>query len=114
MGTKLSFKIGKKEYKNLYEFWGEKITDYFLENFKKDKEKVLLNLASVEYSKVIDRKKLSENGMKIIDVDFKTSKNGVEKIVAIFAKRARGDMANWIIKSRIEKSSEIKYFKEDG
>jgi cytoplasmic iron level regulating protein YaaA (DUF328/UPF0246 family) len=51
-------------------------------------------LASVEYSKVINKKKILESGAEILDIDFKISKNGTEKIIAIFAKRARGDMAN--------------------
>lgn len=114
MGTKISFKIGKREYKNLYEFWGEKITDYLCDKFRKDKEKILLNLASVEYFKVIDRKKIEQKGVKIIDVDFKIKKGNELKTIAIFAKMARGEMANWIIKNKISSEKDLEKFNENG
>ncbi len=109
MGTKISFKIGKESFSNLYGFWSEKISKKINEELKK--EKVVLNLASVEYSKVLDRKKI--NG-KIIDVDFLIQKNNQEKIIAIYAKKARGQMANWIIKNRVEKIDDLKKFKNFG
>ena len=114
MSTKVSLKIGKSIYKNLYDFWREKITFYLLEKFNEKKERVLVNLASMEYSKVIDRTILVDNGVDILDIDFKVSKNGIEKIIAIFAKRARGDMANWIIKNKIKEKNDIKKFSVDN
>ena len=122
MGTRISFSTAEnKEYKNLYDFWGELLTAK-LANILKD-EQVLINLASVEYSKVIDRKKLAEaGGVSIIDVDFKISKinkktgKREEKVIAIYAKRARGIMANWIVKNKLTLSSpkNLEKFQEDG
>lgn len=127
MGTKISFEIkqnkykvnseqsvggeGALGYKNLYEFWGEKITEKISEIL--GKEKVLINLASVEYSKSINRKKLSEK-VKIIDVEFKIKKGERISIIAIYAKKARGEMANWIIKNRIIKESGLERFNISG
>ena len=111
MGTKLSFEIKNKLYKNLYEFWEEKITkkiDYIL-----SKEKVLINLASMEYSKSINRNKLSEK-VKIIDIEFKIKKGERISIIAIYAKKARGEMANWIIKNRIKNIKDLENFSESG
>ncbi len=109
MGTKMSFTIGKKEYKNLYAFWREELTQRMNEILKQ--EKTLLNLASVEYAKVLDRKQL--NG-EVIDVDFKIKKDGKVRTIAIYAKRARGLMANWIIQNRIDQSENLKNFNCDG
>lgn len=109
MGTKISFTIKNKTFKNLYEFWEEKITGKISHILAK--EKVLINLASVEYSKSIDRKKISAN---IIDIEFKIQKENKLSIIAIYAKKVRGQMANWIIKNRIEKVDDLKKFSDFG
>jgi len=111
MGTKIMFKIGKREYKNLYDFWGNKITEKLKIDLEKTKAKFILNLASVEYSKAVDLKFF---GDAVVNVDFKVSKNGVEKVVAIFAKRQRGKMANWVIENKIENPKDLKKYKNAG
>ena len=111
MGTKISFEVSGKKYKNLYDFWAGKLTQKIRGDLKKTKSKYILNLASVEYSKAIDLKAFGEN---VINVDFKVKKDGAEKIVAIFAKRQRGEMANWVIQNRVEKIEDLKKYKNAG
>lgn len=109
MGTKMSFEIGKKEYDSLYAFWRTLLTERLNEILTK--EKVLLNLASVEYAKVVDRKSIDG---EVVDVDFKVKKYGKVRTVAIYAKRARGLMANWIVQNRVNTVVEIQNFNSDG
>lgn len=96
--------------KNLYEFWGDKITDKLNENLAKQ-GKILVNLASNEYYKSVKPKKIEG---KIITPEFKENKNGQYKMIAIFAKRARGLMASYIIKNRIEDIAGLKSFDCEG
>ncbi|MFX0548677.1 peroxide stress protein YaaA [Hathewaya histolytica] len=108
MGIKLKNSKGK----DLYSFWGNKITRKIEEDIMSSKENVILNLASEEYSKVINRDILKNS--KVYDVVFKEKKNGVYKIIAIYAKKARGTMASYIIKNKIDSIEEVKNFDEDG
>ncbi len=107
MSTVLKNKRGK----NLYEFWQEKITENLNEMLAKSSDKIILNLASEEYFKAVNTKKIKG---KIIDIVFKEKKKSDYKIVGIFAKKARGLMANYIIKNKITDISEIKKFNIDG
>ena len=99
MGTKLKNSQGK----NLYEFWGDQISNILNE----DESEVIINLASNEYFKGIDKKSLNA---KIINIAFKEFKNDTYKIIGIYAKRARGLMVNYMIKNRITKSDDLKNF----
>lgn len=96
---------------NLYQFWGEHITDSINKELKKQKEPVLINLASNEYFKSI-KPKLLEG--RLLNINFKETKAGKTRIVAIFAKRARGMMADYIIRNRIERAEDLKQFKLAG
>jgi len=107
MGTKLVNNLGQ----NLYFFWREKITNYLTKELKKHNNKTLLNLASKEYSSVIDRNNFSG---KIIEIIFKEKKNGITKIIPINSKRVRGIMVNYIIKEKIDNHELLKDFQEDG
>lgn len=109
MGIKLSNSRGK----DLYDFWQETISEYFNSELYKHSEKAILNLASVEYSKVVNRKKVSSN-IKIIDVMFKESIGDKHKIIAMYAKKARGLMASYIMKNKIDTIEEVKTFNEEG
>jgi len=103
MKTKLPVQVdGDQIAKNLYEFWGSDLTD----SLEKEGGDVV-NLASKEYSSAIDFKALSA---KVLDVDFYEIKDGQPKIVAIYAKKARGMMADWIVRSRIENCEDLKKF----
>lgn len=105
MGTNLS--INRK--KNLYQFWGDQVTEA-LNNELGDNE-VFLNLASQEYFKVIDPKKLK---VPVISPVFKDFKNGKLKIISFFAKKARGSMARYVIDKNIKTLRGLKGFDYDG
>ncbi len=107
MGTKL--KNGRK--KNLYEFWDTQITDLLNEDLAQSGSDIVLNLASQEYFKSIKAKAL--NG-KVITVHFKENRNGVYKVISFSAKKARGTMANQIIKKRIKKIDDLYQLEIDG
>jgi hypothetical protein len=103
MGTQLQ--IGK--YKNLYDFWGNEITNMI--NNEKNNE-YLINLASVEYFKSINTDNLKS---KLINVSFKEKRDGKYKIIAIYSKRARGLMSRYIIKNKITNPEKLKKFNLD-
>lgn len=107
MGTKL--KIGLK--KNLYEFWGDKITKCLQSDMDENNEEVLINLASNEYFKAINKKKL---GKRIVTPVFKDLKNGEYKVISFFAKKARGLMTRYIMQNQIENPDDIRSFDLDG
>lgn len=107
MKTKLANPRGE----NLYQFWDERITDSINEVLEKQEEKTLINLASNEYFKSIKPKLLKG---RLLNINFKEEKDGKAKIIAIFAKRARGMMTDYIIRNRIENSEDIKKFDTAG
>ena len=96
---------------NLYQFWGELITERLNKELAKQQEPVLVNLASNEYFKSV-KPKLLEG--QLLNINFKETKDGKTRIVAIFAKRARGMMTDYILRNRIEKPEDLKKFKEGG
>ena len=102
MSTKLSNSRGK----NLYEFWGNNITN-LLNNDIEDKNSYVVNLASNEYFKSIKKNKLKN---EIITPIFKEFKNGTYKTIAIYAKKARGLMSRFIIDNKIQKPENLKAF----
>jgi len=105
MGTKLKTKSGN----NLYKFWEDRLHQALLSELKNGEE--IINLASEEYSKVIQLKKFSN---PVITPVFKDLKNGKLKVISFFAKKARGEMVNFIIKNKIKKSESLKYFSNLG
>ena len=102
MSTKLSNSRGK----NLYEFWGNNITN-LLNNDIEDENSYVVNLASNEYFKSIKKNKLKN---EIITPIFKEFKNGTYKTIAIYAKKARGLMSRFIIDNKIQKPENLKAF----
>ena len=107
----MGLKLPVKKAKNLYEFWDNKITDKLNSEFKKQKENTLINLASNEYFKVIQKKNLEGT---IITPAFKEARDDGFKMIGIYAKKARGMMSRYIIKNRIKNPQEIKTFNLDG
>ena len=105
MGTRLANPRGK----NLYEFWGEIITDAL--NAKLAAAPVLVNLASDEYFKSVKPKKLKAT---IITPVFQDLKNGQYKIISFYAKRARGLMARWATQHHISDAEQLKNFDSEG
>lgn len=107
MGTKL--KVGK--HTNLYGFWGDVITEKLNDSIKNHSTKTIVNLASTEYFKAVNTKKLKAN---VVTPVFKDGKNGEYKVVMMYAKKARGMMANYIIKNKIDNPTDLIGFNEDG
>lgn len=107
MGTKIKNPGGK----DLYEFWGDKITNAIQCELSSHRNKTLINLASIEYFKSINTSLLTGN---IINPIFKDYSNGNYKILSFFAKKARGSMSSFIVKNRITKPSDLKSFDIDG
>ena len=107
MGTKLKNRQGN----NLYKFWNRKLTSYLKKEFQKQNDNILIDLASKEYSSVIDMRKINA---KVITPVFKDYKNGTHKVITIYTKRARGLMSRFIIENKITLPSELKEFNEEG
>ena len=107
MGTKLSNPRGE----DLYDFWGDLLTKACNDSVKDHKDNSVICLASNEYIKAIQPKDLDG---KFITCHFKEMKGGVPKTIGLFAKRARGMMARYMIQSRIETPEELKNFDVDG
>jgi len=103
MGTKLSNAQGN----NLYDYWGSGISEVLNE----DEEKLIVNLASNEYFKAIDKNILKA---QILDIVFKEKKNDTYKVIGIYAKRARGLMINYIIRNRLTDAEDLKDFSDEG
>mgnify|MGYP001437199541 CR=1 FL=1 len=104
MGTKLKTIKGN----NLYKFWIDKLHQNIVEELNNE---VLINLASYEYSKVL---KLNKIKSEVRTPVFKDYKNGKLKVISFYAKRARGEMVNFIIKNKIKSYEELKLFKNIG
>jgi uncharacterized protein len=107
MGVKLP--VARK--KDLYAFWGDRITALLNEELAAGQQDYVINLASKEYFSAVNPRKLI---VPVITPVFKEAKQGEYKIVALYAKRARGTMTNFIIKHRIELPEHIKQFAENG
>ena len=107
MGLKLTTKKGE----NLYQFWGEKITDALNVLLAKQDEPVLINLASNEYFKSVQKKNLD---CRLITPEFKDWKNGKYKMISFFAKKARGLMVRYAIDHNIQKAEVLQNFDYDG
>jgi cytoplasmic iron level regulating protein YaaA (DUF328/UPF0246 family) len=107
MGTSLS--VGKNN--NLYEFWQKKITARIREDLDKSNSNLLINLASVEYFKAIDQKKLKA---EIVTPEFREGKEGTYKMVSFFAKKARGMMTRFILRNGIHQEEQLRAFDSEG
>lgn len=107
MGTKLSVR-GKKD---LYAFWGDTITSRLNTALEESGNDTLCNLASGEYFKAVNTKKLKG---KIITPVFKDMKNGQLKVIFLWAKQARGMMSGYIVRNRINDSEQLKEFSDGG
>ncbi len=107
MGT--SLKHGKNN--NLYQFWGSQIADYLNQQLAAHKDPVVVNLASQEYFKSVDRKVLQA---RVVECVFQDFKNGQYKIISFFAKRARGLMARFAIEHKVKTTEQLKAFNSEA
>ncbi len=107
MGCRLSNARGK----NLYDFWGNKVTEELNNVLVGQEEAVVVNLASAEYSRVIKKKML--NG-SMLEIDFKERKEEGYRTVAIHAKRARGMMVDFAVRNMVENVLQLKEFQDES
>lgn len=107
MGTKMKYQRSA----DLYAFWKNKITPKVQEAIDASGSKVLVNLASNEYYKSIDTKKLD---CEIVTPQFKDLKNGKYKMISFYAKRARGLMTRFIVENNIESIEDLQAFDSEG
>lgn len=107
MGCRLENPKGK----NLYDFWGNQLTDGLNNLMKEQNTDVIINCASQEYFKSIQIKNLKG---RVITPVFKFVKEGIAKSPGMMAKRARGMMARYIIQNKIKKVDDLKNFNSDG
>lgn len=108
MGTSLKTRKGK----NLYEFWGAELATAIAEDMAEHDQKAVVKLASNEYFKAIS--KHLPAGVPVVEVDFLDFKNGKYKTISFFAKRARGAMAAWAVRQRVERVEGLKSFDVGG
>ena len=107
MGTGLENERGK----DLYAFWGDKITKAINKDLRATGDSVLINLASNEYYNVLDKKTLKAD---IVQPVFKDFSSGQYRVLSFFAKKARGRMAAWIIQNRVADTQGLTKFRLDG
>ena len=107
MGLKFANRGGK----NLYEFWGDDINKAMNKQLTQSGTAVLVNLASNEYFKSVKARELDA---EIITPVFKDLKNGKYKVISFYAKKARGQMARYIIEKELNEPAGMKRFRSDG
>ena len=107
MGTRLANPRGK----NLYDFWGDTITQHIQQALIEQGDNMLINLASQEYFKSVRPPRMDAN---IITAHFKEWKNGQYKTIGIYAKRARGLMSRFIIQHQLSQADDLRAFNIEG
>lgn len=107
MGTKLANTRGH----NLYEFWGDQITQLVNADLAQANSELLVNLASDEYYKSVKESKVKAEIIKPVFLD---QKNGKYKVISFYAKKARGLMARYIIQNQLNRAEDLKSFNTDG
>jgi cytoplasmic iron level regulating protein YaaA (DUF328/UPF0246 family) len=107
MGTSLPTAKGK----NLYQFWGRTIAEHLNQRLEGEKHPIVINLASQEYFKSVDRKALQA---RVVECVFEEYKGGKYKVISFNAKRARGLMARYAVSKRLTTPKQLEKFKLDG
>ncbi len=107
MGTRLANPHGD----NLYRFWGQQIAEHLDAELAGEKTQIVVNLASQEYFRAVDRKALEA---RVVECVFEEMKNGQYKVISFKAKRARGLMARYAVKHRIASVKKLEGFDVEG
>ena len=107
MGTRL----GNTRGKNLYAFWGNRLADSLNAELAESPEATVLSLASNEYVKAVPAKRLEPH---LVTADFKEIRDGKPRTISFFAKRARGLMARFVVRHRIDDPEGLKDFADEG
>lgn len=95
----------------LYAFWSRLVTDHLNQALAQERHPLLINLASAEYIRVVEKKRLQALWL---DVQFQEDDRDRLKTVAIHAKRARGLMAAFLIRNRVEQPEIMQRFDAEG
>lgn len=107
MGIRLANTKGK----DLYQFWGDIITNKLNDALRAQGDSVVINLASDEYYKSVKPKQLNAEIVKPVFLD---EKNGTFKVISFYAKKARGLMSRYIIENRLTQPEQLKTFDSEG
>jgi cytoplasmic iron level regulating protein YaaA (DUF328/UPF0246 family) len=107
MGTRIANPGGK----DLYQFWGDQISQYLNTRLRTDVSPVVVNLASQEYFKSVDTKALNA---RVVECVFQEYKGGQYKIISFMAKRARGLMARYAITHQLVQPDQLRAFDTEG
>ncbi len=107
MGTRLQ--VGKA--RNLYEFWGDRITDWIRQRLEGHRERVVVNLASNEYFKSVRPARLEA---PVVECVFQDYKRDTWKVISFHAKRARGQMARFAITEQVDTVAGLRDFAAEG
>ena len=107
MGTPLKTRRGK----NLYDFWGDSVTEELNRELQEKHYRTVVNLASIEYFGVVNPAILNA---RLISPKFLDEKNGEYKMISFFAKKARGSMARFLIRERVKSARKLLDFNYDG
>lgn len=98
---------------SLYHFWQETVNDYLTKRLRKEKKKIIINVASNEFAKMVQKSRLP-GGTKIIDMRFLQQENMDFKQVVVHTKKARGLLSRFIIKNRLTDADDVKGFDDEG
>ena len=107
MGRKLATERGS----NLYQFWGAIIAEALTADMADHGDKTIVNLASNEYFKVVDKKALN---VPVVEAKFLNIKDGQARNLMFYGKKARGLMARWIVDNRIDRVDDLRGFDVEG
>ncbi|QHI98056.1 peroxide stress protein YaaA [Xylophilus rhododendri] len=107
MGTRLPTNAGA----DLYHFWGRQIADHLNSQLQADRTPVVINLASQEYFRAVDTKVLKA---RVVECVFQEWKGGLYKIISFHAKRARGLMARYAVRHRLQTPEQLQAFDLEG
>lgn len=107
MGTKLPNPTGD----SLYEFWGDKLAEELNQALDAQEDDIILNLASNQYFKAVDRDAL--NG-RIVKPNFKDFRSGRYMVISFYLKRLRGTMTDWVVQNRVTDPEALTGFDRDG
>jgi cytoplasmic iron level regulating protein YaaA (DUF328/UPF0246 family) len=107
MGTRLANPLGK----DLYQYWGAQLSEYLNKRLSSDVSPVVVNVASQEYFKAVDRKALKA---PVVECVFQEYKNGQYKVISFMAKRARGLMVRYATQHRLVQPEQLRAFDAEG
>lgn len=107
----MSMRVQNPNGSNLYKFWGSGISEYLNQRAGDDKAPVVVNLASQEYFKVVDRPALKA---RVVECVFEEKRNDKYKIISFMAKRARGLMARYAVVHKAVTPKKLEGFTEEG